>query len=123
MSNEMRGRKIGDSVAVYMVQDLWDAYGVTTESTIPELTENNFWVFNNTKFMCDDLVYHVTKVNNVTQEYAITLYSDGTVADGFHRILNAKVNGITKVNVRKLVIDPQPVHVVSTSTFLNLYST
>jgi hypothetical protein len=106
-----------------MVQDLWDAYGVTTESTIPELTENNFWVFNNTKFMCDDLVYHVTKVNNVTQEYAITLYSDGTVADGFHRILNAKVNGITKVNVRKLVIDPQPVHVVSTSTFLNLYST
>ena len=118
MTKEFTARRYGNIVKIYSVQDLWDAEGVHSVIKTPVLTEKELWLFNTQKITMELLVNHIAKVNSVSMEYPITLYNDGHVADGFHRILHANIRMLDTVSVRILIKDPDPVDTMSIEKFI-----
>ena len=119
MADELSGRKDGDVIRIYRVSDFWYAKSVWSRGPLPTLTEEDFWFFNQRASTQDSLVESIKRVNNVSMEFAITLFKDGRVADGFHRILHAGVNGITRVDIRTLIEDPEPIEIVSATEYVS----
>jgi len=118
MPEEFTARKVGKNLFIYKVSDFWNCAGSVNKILVPELTENNFWVMNNTTLTCQNLVDHIVKINSIKQDYPITLFSDGTVADGFHRILNAKINNVLMIKAKVLNLDPKPIKIVTVDDYL-----
>ena len=112
MKDQYSTRKDGDTIKVYLVQDLWDAEAVESTRSIPELTEDDLWATNQITLTQDVLGKMIHRVGNVDMSYPITLFADGRVADGIHRILYAGSHNIFSINVRQLVVDPKPIQVV-----------
>ena len=118
MSQEFTAKKEGDSVTIYKVQDLWDTTGLESVVDTFKLNEEDLWVFNNQNVTHETLEDHIRRISQSTLDSAITLYSDGRIADGFHRLLYANINNIDKIPVRKLIIDPEPLHILTVEQYL-----
>ena len=119
-AEELAGRKDGDKISLYRVTDIWEAPGLAAQTVeIPKLAPEDFWFFSAGGITHDILVEHMRRVNNADLNFPITLYSDGRLADGFHRILCADTYGLSTISVIKLIQDPHPVETMTTEEYLN----
>lgn len=118
MTQELAGKKEGNIVYVYRVQDLWDAPAKQFLGDVPYLGTDDFWVFNAQQQTHKTLVDHVKRVERANLSYPVTLYQDGRVADGFHRILHASSQLMSKILIRQLVVDPVPVATLTLEEFI-----
>ena len=119
MAHEFSGRKDRDVIRIYRVSDFWYAKSVWHRGDLPKLTEEDFWFFNQRISTQESLVEDMKRVNNASLEFAITLFKDGRVADGFHRILHAGANNITRIDMRTLIEDPEPIKIISATEYVS----
>ncbi|NOQ48133.1 MAG: hypothetical protein GQ576_03185 [Methanococcoides sp.] len=118
--NELTARKDGNILKIYQVKDLWNAYGIITVENTPILTDEDLWVFNQGNITQELLVARIKNVNSADLDFPVTLYHDGRIADGFHRILHAHTLGIKDIKVRTLCTDPEPVNTLTLAKYLKL---
>lgn len=60
----------------------------------------------------DDLIYHFNRVNKCSLEYPIILDNKGCVADGYHRVCKAILNGDKTIKAIRLLKMPPPDRVI-----------
>lgn len=56
-----------------------------------------------------NFVYHVRRTENADMSYPIILDADGHVADGYHRIAKAILEGQATIKAVRLVVMPEPI--------------
>lgn len=112
----------GDSVYMYSLEALWNADGEITLEDTMALTEADFVPFNAINQNMTSLMDHVQRVNDADFSKPIILYSDGRVADGFHRVLHMNMHGITEVPVKRLYKDPAPTVILPLEKFMKKIS-
>lgn len=111
-------KKDGKLVRIYRVQRFWNAPGKIDIIKVPELTEEDFWPFNQEVHTQQSLGDHIRKINKVRFTKPIILYPDGRVADGFHRILRANTHGIAAINAKTLTFMPTPIKTLTVEEYL-----
>lgn len=62
------------------------------------------WNIKNT----DDFIWHMKRVNKVDTEYPIIITNLGIIADGYHRICKAMLDGKSEINAIRMVDMPAP---------------
>ncbi len=56
-------------------------------------------------------VYHMSRVNNASLDYAIILNDEGYPCDGWHRISKAIIEGRSTIRAKRIVIMPEPIKI------------
>lgn len=54
-----------------------------------------------------DLAYHVSRINTVDTTYPVIMDDEGYIADGWHRVVSALINGKTTIPAIRIQTMPQ----------------
>jgi hypothetical protein len=79
-------------------------------NNIRELDES-FWSNEGPRMTCRQVVEHARLMNECDLAFPVILSSDGRVMDGMHRVCNALLVGLDKIQAVRFIDDPEPDHI------------
>lgn len=86
---------------------LWEASKDLEEFDLPLIALNldiQPWSITNFRW----LLYHIKRIESCDLKYPVLLDPDGCIADGYHRIAKAILNGDLTIKAKRFSIMPEP---------------
>src|SRR5258706_5856449 len=75
-------------------------------SDIKEIDETEYWFgHEDDKLTCRKIVEHSKLIREVDMNFPIILFSDGSVADGMHRVCRALMDDLRTIKAVRFTID------------------